>query len=511
MTTFLARILACGTGLAAFAAPACAVNLAPNGLGQVLIYPYYTVSAHQQTLVSVVNTTSVGKVVKVRFREAYNGRVVFQFNLYLSAYDAWTANVFALSDANITGDLAGLATSDESCTDPPLNATFGGVPGKAYRSFATDQYTGGFVDTGPAGDARTREGHIEMILMSDVLPDSALFHAITHVNGVPPGCTTALLENAGGYAAPTLDPLTGNAGTAADGGLFGSASIVDVAGGVFYAYNADALDGFSYRSLYTLPNDPQPTLASVNDRNDADSATARVFVDGASVAATFPGATPGSRKVDAVSAVFAANNVYNEYVSAPDGSSGTDWVVVLPTKHLYVDAQPGGPIAGAANAFAPFEQPFGALKPGQSCVTSLDSLRVFDRDENVSVEDYCGFSTCPPGFPGSYKLCLETNVLAFALDASVLGSQLISADTRIRPLAVGGWLAMDLSQSYRQLYPASNGDVFHGLPLTGFAAIKFVNGAVPAAGAGSALANYSGVYHHRLTSRCTNSGSEACQ
>ena len=33
-----------------------AVNLNPDGLGQVLIYPYYTVNAGQQTLLSLVNT-----------------------------------------------------------------------------------------------------------------------------------------------------------------------------------------------------------------------------------------------------------------------------------------------------------------------------------------------------------------------------------------------------------------------------------------------------------------------
>ena len=51
---------------------ASAVNLNPDGLGQVLLYPYYTVNSNGvgdnlQTLFSVVNTTYQGKAIKVRF------------------------------------------------------------------------------------------------------------------------------------------------------------------------------------------------------------------------------------------------------------------------------------------------------------------------------------------------------------------------------------------------------------------------------------------------------------
>src|SRR6476646_1978383 len=86
-------------GVAGIANLANAVNINPDGLGQVLIYPYYTTNAGQATLLSVVNTTAVGKAVKVRFLEGYNSREVLDFNLFLSKYDVWTAEVFKLSDA----------------------------------------------------------------------------------------------------------------------------------------------------------------------------------------------------------------------------------------------------------------------------------------------------------------------------------------------------------------------------------------------------------------------------
>jgi hypothetical protein len=95
--------------------------LNPRGTGQVLIYPYYTVNAGYGTLLSVVNTTSHGKALKVRFHEGYNGREVLAFDLYLSPYDVWVAQTFNTS-ADGTG-AAGLATNDTSWTVPPDSAT----------------------------------------------------------------------------------------------------------------------------------------------------------------------------------------------------------------------------------------------------------------------------------------------------------------------------------------------------------------------------------------------------
>ena len=86
-------------GVAGFAGLANAVDLNPDGLGQVLIYPYYTVNIGQDTLFSVVNTDPInGKAVKVRFLEGYNSREVLDFNLYLSPNDVWTARVSQTAD-----------------------------------------------------------------------------------------------------------------------------------------------------------------------------------------------------------------------------------------------------------------------------------------------------------------------------------------------------------------------------------------------------------------------------
>lgn len=79
--------LAMIAGTVGFADSAAAVTLNSRGLGQALIYPYYTVNKDQVTLLSVVNTSDVGKVVGVHVLEGYNGRHVLRFYVFLSPHD----------------------------------------------------------------------------------------------------------------------------------------------------------------------------------------------------------------------------------------------------------------------------------------------------------------------------------------------------------------------------------------------------------------------------------------
>jgi len=514
---FAAAVIA---GLLGVTSQASAVNLSTNGLGQALIYPYFTVNAHQQTLLSVVNTTNVGRVVKVRFLEGFNSRDVLDFNLYLSPHDVWTADVFSLGDlpGGAGGDtsFAGIFTTDNSCTDPIAltgSGTFTNAGGasQGYQQFLDYLYTGSNTDTGPITADRTREGHVEVILMNDVIPGSELDADITHINGVPADCSVDL-ESATGYAPPTLDPITGEVTALADGGLFGTASIVDVAEGTFYSYNAEVLDGFSYVSLYTPPGNLEPTLDAVNDRGSPLTATAHVFANGEMLSATFPSAAQGSRAIDAVSAVFTAASVLNEYATAANDAVGSDWVLTFPTRRFYVDAQPGGWLPpDTTTASAPFEELFGEVTAGGSCVAV--STTSYDREEGSAAAQTCTFCPCSPG--GHPVVCLDTNVIRFQ-DESILGTIRAVPSQDISQYGNSGWLNVDLASNGsglsdsgldgvgHALYPATNGDIFHGLPVAGFEATKFVNGSVPLPGGGNALANYSAANRHRATTTCTN-------
>ncbi|MFN2334269.1 MAG: hypothetical protein ABR550_07585, partial [Wenzhouxiangellaceae bacterium] len=106
-------VLAGLTGVAGMVGVSNAVNINPDGLGQVLLYPYYTARGGNDTLISIVNTTDNAKSVKVRFLEGLNSREVLDFNLYMSAFDVWAAGV----TANAAGG-ATLLIPDSSCTVP---------------------------------------------------------------------------------------------------------------------------------------------------------------------------------------------------------------------------------------------------------------------------------------------------------------------------------------------------------------------------------------------------------
>ncbi len=462
-------------GVAGFAGLANAVDLNPDGLGQVLIYPYYTVNQSQDTQISVVNTTDVGKAVKVRFLEGYNSREVLDFNLYLSPRDVWTARVSQLSDDGG----AAVFTADHSCTYPAIPAG-----GQAFRSTA---YAGGSAfpaDGGPTSVTRTREGYVELIEMGEIAPGSALDDATLHdqdgtPNGGVPACTSSVIgNNAGNYL------------TAPAGGLFGAGSIVNVGEGTFYAYNADAVDGFSSQVLFSGSSGLTPSLQQANTATSAaGGAIAYVFANGQLLTLDY------AAGVDAVSAVFTANAIYNEYFTSADFGAATDWIVTFPTKRFYVD--------GKAYGFTTVKQPFHELfhAPGVSNVEVGISL--FDQEEGFTTQPD-DFS--PPSATAPSSLPYEVNVISFlagsdanaGVTSGVFGSKLVS---NIPPYGDRGWLQLDLASGDggHALVPAANGSVLNGLPVTGYEAYNIINAnANP-----GALANYGGLFRHRASRLCT--------
>ena len=131
-----------------------------NGSGDMLIVPYFTTQANNATLLSITNTdTQSGKAVKVRFRGAANSDDVFDFQVFLSPTDVWTANISKGADGRSV-----LTTTDKSCTKPAasvLNAT-------PFITSRLDQRL-----TGDALAAGTREGYIEIIGMADIPQNTA--------------------------------------------------------------------------------------------------------------------------------------------------------------------------------------------------------------------------------------------------------------------------------------------------------------------------------------------------
>jgi hypothetical protein len=469
MNTFKHKSLyAALAGLGALGATgiAQAVSVNADGLGQALIYPYYTVrdsnvvAAPYNSLLSVVNSTASAKAVKVRFLEGKNSREVLDFNLYLSAKDVWTAAIIPTTEG------AGIFTADKSCTTPVVSSS-----AASPSHFVNFAYAGSNDDKAGTSLDRTREGYVEIIEMGDVTGATAA--AVTHASGVP-ACTPL-----GGASADTV-PGTG--------GLFGGITLINVLKGEDFALDAVALEGFSAKALWNPAGSILPTLADVNPKTS-------LVVTGTNAYIT--DWTAGFA-VDPVSAVIMHNNLYNEFVLDAATKSGTDWVVTFPTKREYYTG---------TTVLKLFQSNFTATGACDDVV-----ITQYDREERTIVSS-TSFSPPPPTQTDS--LCWEANVISFA-GTNVLGSKNVS---NIGTSFENGWVAMNFNGTTvpagrHQLVggvsqtvnlattPPTIGTLatttFNGLPVIGFAAITFENGTLTSGGL-NVQSNYGGEFVHKLT------------
>ena len=458
---------------------ASAVSLSPRGLGQALIYPYYTVNNHQDTLLSVINTGDTGKALKVRFLEGYNGRPALDFLVFLAPYDTWVAAVSAVDPADPASG-AKLVTNDTSCID-------GANKEKPFVTYGFDGQSPSVpADDGPQDIARVREGSFEIIALGDVVRGSVTERIIS-----PSG-----YYGSDDYAPPDCKRLDTHAALAdllpPNNALMGSAMIVNAGDGIFYSYNASALAGFTDRAL----TPPEDTLAQANSNaSTLDGAVATVYTnDGTPLAIDY------ADGIDAVSAVFMADTVYNEFLTASSMGASTDWVVTFPTKAFHVDK-----LLYPASRTSPFVTLF---MNGVSPVTTHVASQ-YDR-ESLSQPIY-GCEPLSPNCvdPNSRRLNYQVNVVSFltappaGAPSGVLGSRLV---VNAEPFRAEGWMNLDLAYgdgghalSTGQLSNGSSVSL-HGLPATGFMAYNVINTQAQP----GKLSNYSGTFAHRSSTVCTS-------
>ncbi len=448
MNTFKQKALfsaLAGVGALAMAGAANAVYVNPDGLGQALVYPYYTVRNGNTTLLSVVNTTTQAKAVKVRFLEGKNSQEVLDFNLFLSAKDVWTG-LIAPTTAG-----AAILTADKSCTNPKIPAG-----GAEFRNFL-------FVNDAAALQTldRTREGYVEIIEMATIPNATAIGKDVTHTAGVP---ACKLVSDASFTAATDL--------LLPSGGIFGNGTILNALGGASTGYDAVAIDGIGPTSFFrTSSGDIFPNLSSGTSRVSVVTNNGNLYV------------TQWGSAIDAVSATMMHDNVYGEYAFTKDGVIGTDWVITMPTKNQYVNA---------ATATRPFQSPWSTTQ-GVSCDDV--SLTSTDREEFVGVTND-DFSPRPPAAKGN-ALCYEANVISFG-GVSSAGASLALGSTNVvginpvqnQGLEVassgkeGGWLALTFVSSVARMTglgtvtttdsgaPVTSAaalQTYFGLPVVGFA------------------------------------------
>ena len=509
-----------------------AVSVAKNNLGQALIFPYYTVRGGWTTLFGVTNTSNQVVAVKVRFREAYNSRDVFDFNIILSPYDLWTAWVTDSPNGPV------IRTEDTSCTVGNIVGT--GATGVTFP--APVSYVGSAADGGPTTVDRMREGYVEMIMMGAAPGTPAAVYPLAAgaihgaATGTPPGCATlvsafqnpAALGNYG--ACPT--------GTSANAGvsntlrgefcnyatytpsvgaaplplqpLKGTYALVNGAKGFNAVGLPVALQNFRNTGAMTLQVDSVGPVPFNNSWHEPslNSATSPGFQNLPDIGAQDNSTTiTGGLGATAVSVALAHTNVINEWSRRSNPAAGwvtaTDWVLTFPTKNFFVDNDAGNRYAGRNNVSCPgptgrcnatpvgtaavavpFTQMFvdtSATTPvrrGSSCDAITLTLR--DREERASTG--LGFS---PG--ASPQLCYETNVLTF--NQGLILNSPIAASVNYSDPFLFGWMNVGLNS-----IPAGASNF--GLPVVGFAITSRDDSA-------TALLSEAALYDHSYVSPST--------
>jgi hypothetical protein len=436
----------------------------PNGLGQVLVYPYYTVrngynvggvsAAPFNTLLSIVNTTNSTKAVKVRFREGKASVEVLDFNVFLSPYDMWTAAV----EPDGAGG-AQIETSDNSCTVPSFTKGVG-VP---FRQTAMTDPIGASAD-------RLTEGYFEVFEMVTYDPASVVAINSKHnAAGIPKDCSQ-------------VNDTTAQQGiNPPGGGLSGGATIINVLTGDAFTEDATALTQFTTAAVYSNTGVNTPDFVSA-----IPSVASAVDGSGRIVGGAF--ASPEL----ASTAAFQRTRVINEYVLDKTTASGTDWVLTFPTKHNLVTTKTFIP---------PFQN---VLSKTGSCDDI--GINLYNREEGPpGSTPGSDFSPLPPGQAGP-ALCWESNVLTFS-NSNVLGS---GNKYNIATSESAGWMNLTFANPNAfQTASASFGfdptlgttftpsTTFAGLPTIGFAVQTFVNGTLTDTSGKLIQSSYGGNFGHR--------------
>lgn len=424
--------LALAAFLIAAASSTDAVHRSANGLGQVLIYPYYTTRGDHATLYSVTNTSDEVKAINVRFLEGKGGVATLDFHLYLAPRDIWTA---ALID---DGETARLYTVDESCTVPMIPED--GVPFRNF-AYADDNYDDPSLD-------RAREGFAQMIEMGTVRSDGNRLGRFA-LPGENRDCDALVLAwSMGGIWRddPSVDLRPPS------GGLRGSQTLINVSAGRANEESALALAGFRAFQRHVFPGSLDISLA------DAAPPVSRVWHNGEVIESTWTG-----NRYRAVSAILATTEIAGEFIADDHTMSETEWVFTQPTKSHHVP-----PSGGAISA--PYQQ----VQPDESGHCSLYQSEFWDREGNRGLD----FATPPP----VEFVCWTSSVVSFSMasDFSPILASPLQAPARYPYESPDGWAQFEFELGDRFL-ESDEGHRYFGLPGFGFRVTTYNNGVVDSA------------------------------
>lgn len=490
----LALALGAAIGLGAGAAHAqfLPITSGNDTYGSALVVPYYTVQNGNVTLLNLVNADpTLGKAVKIRFRGSERSDDVFDFQVFLSPSDMWTANISRGADGR-----AQLSTLDNSCT----------LPADVNRPFETLRLPGATAAVKAAG---TREGYVEIIAMGDIIPDGTsqqteLFTATKHVNGVAP-CTSNILQSIVSGNVNNLNADNDENGAAARLGsvvtplLYANATIINVEEAAAWGFNAVPLDNPLFGLLSEETETRYWSQTASPFTGDLTQVTLDgVFLSGAVTPAQYDFPDLSTPRYDEMSppeqyefftlfGIGMSPILSNEFITDPDIFASTDWLFSMPTRRYAVEGRPyEGGVAHADAADLGDDGGRGVLEPfaeyydeDTGCIV-MPEIEVFDREERTVTTGV----VVSPGETSQPLLCGEVVVMSFnrqgATQSGALGAELTLQD-----------LTVPYQDGHATLWFDTE-SLYGGVPIIAMSFIKANSG-----GSGATNMNFGGVWKHR--------------
>lgn len=433
------------------------VYVNPGALGDALIYGYYN-ARNEYNFLRVINTSSGGVAVKIRFREGRHSNEVLDFFICLSGYDQWSG--WIVGDSNTANPAVLYWYDDDTPTwpDPQNNNT---VTDNFLATQAMHYGSTGASSIVTADD--TKEGYYEVIAVSawTDTPGSNKVVRTPKACGQILGLATELggagTEYPTGFTTPSL-LVPANV-------LAGNHVIFDVASAIgTFAYNATALGDCiqAIPSPVVLATEGKPTFRDCGDGIvgvDFVLTKAREYaiydVETSLIGSTDIINTLPTRR-DSMIATWSANNGYNGPFPASctiDGSTG----------EVCRSTTPGDCSS--------------TKKLGACCVDVGTTIH----DDAENTPSSTGFS---PGTTPTPQKCYDVNYVTVGLTkSSLLATALLSYKLDSGSYQLG-WIKEDFTTvgTYFTSYPnvpASTATAFqtqYGLPVISYELGAFVDG-----------------------------------
>jgi hypothetical protein len=428
--------------LSTFVAQA-AVHVNHDGLGEVLLLPYYTTNNGLNTLVTVSNTTEMVKAVKIVFREGKYDVHRDGLNVYLAPKDVWS---FAVINNGL----------DAKVISHDLSCAFFQSPHMLYD---------GLADPPPPGGFGFAEGMIEIYEMGELDPSYGYGEAVTFENGEPKNCQQIVdnwdINGEWSNSEGQTQMLP------ASGGLMSSVSLINVTSGTNYSYDAIALNGFYPEGVI---NHSQPFNRVTQSLSDAVD-TSMVLYQGEPVVTRWP------TGIQAVSAVLSQHELMIDYSNEMSINAQTEVILSLPTKkeHLSLPEDPA-PFGQAENLFNDCERFFPSI---------------VDRDGVVASYVPPNVSPVPP------HLCAMVNVVKLwdFYDSETIYYPILDSENTFNQTVIKGKEGMytikfDQFTDQGRSLDGTEVHTYHGLPVFALTLSQYTNAnAQP-----GLLAQYGGVY-----------------